>query len=205
MDISALPNTNDPERFLQLDVGMLPATHGMFQLQAVMSSQRHWHNRVYNQTQQGLQPADGGAAWEGESQPPSPESSPVVFVDRYLEKHITPVTLKTNIKTNPLYMDFTEEQVDNERNKPSWTVQEYDTQTVHRNLADYLKEGEKTPKDLDFWLEELYTPGFDSLLRKTEAEEQQKKICKYLSLTLLSICVILVVILVPVMVLKKST
>ena len=49
MDISALPNTNQPERFLQLDVGMLPATHGMFQLQAAMSSQRHWHNRVYNQ------------------------------------------------------------------------------------------------------------------------------------------------------------
>ncbi|KAJ0012752.1 hypothetical protein NQD34_017086 [Periophthalmus magnuspinnatus] len=194
MDISALPNNNDPERFLQLDVGMLPATHGMFQLQAVMSSQRHWHNRVYNQVTVRLT-----------SRVPSPENSPVVFMDRYLEKHITPVTLKTTIKTNPLYMDFTEmEQVDNEKNKPSWTVQEYDTQTVHGNLADYLKEGEKTPKDLDFWLEELYTPGFDSLLRKKEAEEQQKKICKFLSLTLLSICVILIVILVPVMVLKKS-
>uniref|UniRef100_A0A3B3ZQD3 Major intrinsically disordered Notch2-binding receptor 1-like C-terminal domain-containing protein n=1 Tax=Periophthalmus magnuspinnatus TaxID=409849 RepID=A0A3B3ZQD3_9GOBI len=181
MDISALPNNNDPERFLQLDVGMLPATHGMFQLQAVMSSQRHWHNRVYNQVTMEGQRVRG----EGQSRVPSPENSPV-----------------TTIKTNPLYMDFTEmEQVDNEKNKPSWTVQEYDTQTVHGNLADYLK---KTPKDLDFWLEELYTPGFDSLLRKKEAEEQQKKICKFLSLTLLSICVILIVILVPVMVLKKS-
>ncbi|XP_055087652.1 major intrinsically disordered NOTCH2-binding receptor 1-like [Periophthalmus magnuspinnatus] len=199
MDISALPNNNDPERFLQLDVGMLPATHGMFQLQAVMSSQRHWHNRVYNQME------GQRVRGEGQSRVPSPENSPVVFMDRYLEKHITPVTLKTTIKTNPLYMDFTEmEQVDNEKNKPSWTVQEYDTQTLHGNLADYLKEGEKTPKDLDFWLEELYTPGFDSLLRKKEAEEQQKKICKFLSLTLLSICVILIVILVPVMVLKKS-
>lgn len=49
MDISALPNNNHPEKFLQLDVGMLPATHGMFQVGAVMSSHRHWQNRVYSQ------------------------------------------------------------------------------------------------------------------------------------------------------------
>ncbi|CAL9682559.1 unnamed protein product [Knipowitschia caucasica] len=194
MDISALPNNNDPERFLQLDVGMLPATHGMFQLQAVMSSQKHWHNRVYKMQ---------GQRVRSEGRPP--ENSPVEFVDRYLEKHITPVTLKHKIKTNPLYIDFTEmEQVDFEKNKPSWTVQEYDTQTVHGNLADYLKEGEKMPTDLDFWLEDLYTPGYDSLLRKKEAEEQRKKICKYLSLTLLSLCVVIIVIVVPVMLLQKS-
>lgn len=29
--------------------------------------------------------------------------------------------------------------VDTEKAKPSWTVQEYDTQTVRGNLADYLK------------------------------------------------------------------
>ena len=74
--------------------------------------------------------------------PPSPEGSPVVFVDRYLEKHITPVTLKSNIKRNPLYMaiDRSMDTADNKKsNKPSWTVREYDTQTVHGNLADYLK------------------------------------------------------------------
>ena len=49
MDISVLPNNNHPEKFLQLDVGMLPATHGMFQVGAVMSSHRHWQNRVYSQ------------------------------------------------------------------------------------------------------------------------------------------------------------
>uniref|UniRef100_A0AAV2IWQ5 Major intrinsically disordered Notch2-binding receptor 1-like C-terminal domain-containing protein n=1 Tax=Knipowitschia caucasica TaxID=637954 RepID=A0AAV2IWQ5_KNICA len=185
MDISALPNNNDPERFLQLDVGMLPATHGMFQLQAVMSSQKHWHNRVYKMEgqMQGQMHGQMHGQMQGQrvrSEGRPPENSPVEFVDRYLEKHITPVTLKHKIKTNPLYIDFTEmEQVDFEKNKPSWTVQEYDTQTVHGNLADYLKEGEKMPTDLDFWLEDLYTPGYDSLLRKKEAEEQRKKICKY--------------------------
>lgn len=64
----------------------------------------------------------------------------MVFVDRYLEKHITPVTLKYNIKRNPLYMDIKSiDTADNERFKPSWTIKEYDTQTIHGNLTDYLK------------------------------------------------------------------
>lgn len=49
MDITVLPNNNHPEKFLQLDVGMLPATHGMFQIGAALSGQRQWHNRVYSQ------------------------------------------------------------------------------------------------------------------------------------------------------------
>uniref|UniRef100_A0A3Q1HWQ3 Major intrinsically disordered Notch2-binding receptor 1-like C-terminal domain-containing protein n=1 Tax=Anabas testudineus TaxID=64144 RepID=A0A3Q1HWQ3_ANATE len=194
MDISALPNNNHPEKFLQLDVGMLPATHGMFQVGAVMSSQRHWQNRVYFQREHRVKT-------ESRS-PPSPEESPVVFVDRYLERHITPVTLKSNIKRNPLYMDMRSmDAVDNEKFKPSWTVREYDTQTIHGNLANYLK---KTAKDLDFWLEDLYTPGFDSLLKKKEAEKRRNRLCKILWSITVSVCVLLVVILVPVVVLKQK-
>ncbi|XP_045923666.1 major intrinsically disordered NOTCH2-binding receptor 1-like [Micropterus dolomieu] len=195
MDISVLPNNNHPEKFLQLDVGMLPATHGMFQVGAVMTSQRHWQNRVYSQQRINTQSRS----------PPSPEGTPVVFVDRYLEKHITPVTLKSNIKRNPLYMDIRSmEAVDNKKSKPSWTVKEYDTQTIHGNLADYLKEEEKTPKDLDFWLEDLYTPGFDSLLKKKEAEHRRKRLCMILSAIILSVCAVLIVIIVPVVVLQKK-
>ncbi|XP_054469025.1 major intrinsically disordered NOTCH2-binding receptor 1-like [Anoplopoma fimbria] len=175
MDISVLPNNNHPGKFLQLDVGMLPATHGMFQVGSVLSSQKHWQNRVYSQRGQRVKTE----SWS----PPSPEASPVAFEDRYLERHITPVTLKSNIKRNPLFMDTRAmEVVDNKKSKPSWTVREYDTQTVHGNLADYLKEEEKTPRDLDFWLEDLYTPGFDSLLKKKEAEHKRKRLCKIMSL-----------------------
>ncbi|XP_023253628.1 UPF0258 protein KIAA1024-like homolog [Seriola lalandi dorsalis] len=197
MDISVLPNNNHPEKFLQLDVGMLPATHGMFQVGALMSSQRHWQNRVYSQREGRVKPDS--------SSPPSPEGSPVVFVDRYLEKHITPVTFKSNIKKNPLYADMRSmEPVDNEKSKPSWTVKEYDTQTIHGNLASYLKEEEKTPKDMDFWLEDLYTPGFDSLLKKTEAKHKRKRLCKILFSVIFSVCVVLIVIIVPVVVLQKK-
>lgn len=57
MDISVLPNNNHPEKFLQLDVGMLPASHSMYQFRALMSSQKHWQNRVYVQVRM-LQHAD---------------------------------------------------------------------------------------------------------------------------------------------------
>ncbi|XP_046870702.1 major intrinsically disordered NOTCH2-binding receptor 1-like homolog [Hypomesus transpacificus] len=172
MDISVLPNNNHPEKFLQLDVGMLPFTHGMFQVEAAMTGQRHWHNRVYSQV--------GG----------------------YLEKHITPVTFKTNIKRNPLYMDIrTVDSGETQKSKPSWTIQEYDRHSIHANLADYMK---KTPKDLDFWLEDLYTPGYDSLLKKKEAEQKRKKMCKVVSWIILSICVIIVIITVPIVISKRN-
>ncbi|KAK1884548.1 Major intrinsically disordered NOTCH2-binding receptor 1-like [Dissostichus eleginoides] len=194
MDFSALPNTNHPQRFLQLDVGMLPASHGMFQVGAVLSSQRHWSNRVYSQKRD-----------PRPSRPPSPEASHVVFDARYLEKHITPVTLKSNIKRNPLYTDIIPvEEYDNKKTKPSWTVKEFDTQTIHGNLEGYLKEEEKTAKDLDFWLEDLYTPGFDSLLKKKEAEHKRKRLCRILSVFLLCVGAALIVIIVPVLVLQKK-
>ncbi|XP_029372257.1 major intrinsically disordered NOTCH2-binding receptor 1-like [Echeneis naucrates] len=197
MDISVLPNNNHPEKFLQLDVRMLPATHGMFQVGAIMSGQRHWQNRVYSQRERRMRTES--------SAPPSPEGSPVVFVDRYLEKHITPVTVKSNIKNNPLYSDGRSTNlVDNDKSKPSWTVKEYDTQTIHGNLANYLKEEEKTPENMDFWLEDIYTPGFDSLLKKAEAELKRKRLCKILSSVILCVCAILIVIIVPVVVLQKK-
>ncbi|XP_040012589.1 major intrinsically disordered NOTCH2-binding receptor 1-like homolog isoform X2 [Xiphias gladius] len=115
MDISVLPNNNHPEKFLQLDVGILMATHGVFQRERRMKT-------------------------EGRC-PPSREGSPVVFVDRYLEKHITPVTQKSNIKKNPLCTDIRSmDTVDNEKSKPSWTVKEYTTQTIHNNFANFFKE-----------------------------------------------------------------
>nr|XP_020474332.1 UPF0258 protein KIAA1024-like homolog [Monopterus albus]XP_020474333.1 UPF0258 protein KIAA1024-like homolog [Monopterus albus] len=197
MDISVLPNNNHPEKFLQLDVGTLRATHGMFQIGTVMSSQRQWQNRIYSQREQRVKTDN--------RPPPSPEGTPAVFIDRYLENHITSVTLKSNIKMNPLYVDTRAvDTVDKEKYKPSWTVKEYDTQTIHGNLANYLKEEVKTPQDLDFWLEDLYTPGFDSLLKKKEAEHKRKQLCKIIFSIILSVCAVLIVIIVPIVVKQQK-
>uniref|UniRef100_A0A3Q3NBM1 Major intrinsically disordered Notch2-binding receptor 1-like C-terminal domain-containing protein n=1 Tax=Mastacembelus armatus TaxID=205130 RepID=A0A3Q3NBM1_9TELE len=170
MDISVLPNSNHPEKFLQLDVRMLPTTRGMFQVGAVMCSQKHWQNRVYFQ----VWTVQMAAMTQRVKHLKGSEYFP------YLEKHITPFTLKSNIKRNPLYVDITPvDSVGDEKSKPSWTVKEYDTQPINDIFANYLKE-ERTAKDLDFWLEDLYTPGFDSLLKKKEAEHKRKQNCKIL-------------------------
>lgn len=73
----------------------------------------------------------------------SPEGSPV-FVDSVLRKHVTPITMTPKIKTNPLYSDMVIDVGDNPKSKPSWTIQEYDRQTLHGNLGDYLKVAIKT-------------------------------------------------------------
>lgn len=49
MDISVLPNNNHPEKFFQLDVRMLPSSCGVTQVGALLFTQRHWQNRVYDQ------------------------------------------------------------------------------------------------------------------------------------------------------------
>ncbi|KAG7322294.1 hypothetical protein KOW79_013640 [Hemibagrus wyckioides] len=133
MDITVLPNNNHPEKFLQLDVGMLPATHGMFQIGAALSGQRQWHNRVYSQGEQRRKKE------EEAERPTSPEDM-YNFRDSELEQHITPLTLKPKIKQNPLYVDLrTVDMEENQRAKPSWTIDDYDRHSLHGNLANYLQ------------------------------------------------------------------
>ncbi|XP_018600227.1 major intrinsically disordered NOTCH2-binding receptor 1-like [Scleropages formosus] len=189
MDLSALPNNNRPEKLLQLDVNSLPASHGMFEvgsaMGAALSGGKQWQNRVYYQREQK----------RVNRHRPSPEDSPV-FVDRDLEKHITQVTLKGTVKTNPLYTDMkSAHSWETKKSKPSWTIQEYDRHSLRSGLADYLKED---PRDLNFWLEDLYTPGFDSLLKKKEAEQRRNKLCKIVSYVILLTVALIVIIVVPI-------
>ncbi|XP_017343973.1 major intrinsically disordered NOTCH2-binding receptor 1-like [Ictalurus punctatus] len=192
MDITVLPNNNHPEKFLQLDVGMLPATHGMFQIGAALSGQRQWHNRVYSQGEHRVK--------KEAERPSSPEGRPD-FRDNELEQHITPLTLKPKIKQNPLYVDLrTVDMEENQRYKPSWTIEDYDRHSLHGNLASYQED----PRKLNFWLEDLYTPGFDSLLKKKEAELKRNKICRILTSVILSVCAVVIVITVPIVVTHKK-
>lgn len=71
--------------------------------------------------------------------PPSPEGR-TDFRDSELEQHITPLTLKPKIKQNPLYVDIrTVDMEENQRSKPSWTIEDYDRHSLHGNLANYLQ------------------------------------------------------------------
>ncbi|XP_058645289.1 uncharacterized protein LOC131548191 isoform X2 [Onychostoma macrolepis] len=62
-----------------------------------------------------------------------------VFEDRELEKHITPQTLKPKLKQNPLFSHINIIDIEDNKSKPSWTIQDYDRHSAHGQLADYMK------------------------------------------------------------------
>lgn len=62
-------------------------------------------------------------------------------MDRYLEKHISPHTLTSNVKVNPLFpaaASTEEEEEGGAKVQPSWTVEEYNARTC-APLAEHVK------------------------------------------------------------------
>lgn len=59
---------------------------------------------------------------------------------------------------------------------------------------------QEDPRELNFWLEDLYTPGYDSLLKKKAAEMKRKKICKTFAFIILLVCAVVIIITVPILV-----
>uniref|UniRef100_A0A8D0HPL2 Membrane integral NOTCH2 associated receptor 2 n=1 Tax=Sphenodon punctatus TaxID=8508 RepID=A0A8D0HPL2_SPHPU len=172
MDLSVLPNNNHPDKFLQLEVKSLVKNSTFLQArlanfpEADFCGEQQWHNRVYSQ---------------------------VKMIDRILGKHITPVTLKSTLKSNPLYNDIvTDDSLEERKKSPSWTVEDYDKHSLHSDLASYLKEN---PNDLQFWMENpFYTPGYDTLLKKKEREKKQSKCWRIVLLAVLVVCLSIVIV-----------
>ncbi|XP_043917862.1 major intrinsically disordered NOTCH2-binding receptor 1-like [Protopterus annectens] len=191
MDLSVLPNNNHPDKFLLLDVNALPVGSTLFQTGiAAFNGKQKWQNRVYLQRE--LRKVTGQEESERS------ERSPVTdLLDRDLGKHITPVTLRPKIKKNPLYSDITTiyDSYEQKTNKPSWTVQDYEKRSTHAHLAEYIKED---PNDLKYWMSDIYTPGYDSLLKKTENEKKRAKLHKIIIAVSLTVSALVIVITVTV-------
>ncbi|EHB10955.1 UPF0258 protein KIAA1024-like-like protein [Heterocephalus glaber] len=95
------------------------------------------------------------------------------------------------MKNNPLYGDLSlEEAMEERKENPSWTIEEYDKHSLYTNLSEHLKEN---PNDLRFWLGDMYTPGFDTLLKKKKKHDKRTKLCR-MGLILLLLASILVTI-----------
>ncbi|XP_076994147.1 major intrinsically disordered NOTCH2-binding receptor 1-like [Tamandua tetradactyla] len=179
MDLSVLPNNNHPDKFLQLDVKSLMRSSSLLQAGVARfpggrhPAAQHWQNLVYSQREKktnAAQPAEGSSV-----KGPMAADTP-------------PPSLSSVLKNNPLYGDISLEEAMKERkNNPSWTVEDYDKRSQHTHLSGHLKEN---PNDLQFWLGELYTPGFDTLLKKEEKQEKQSKYCRLGLLLLLVACIL---------------
>ncbi|XP_059102261.1 major intrinsically disordered NOTCH2-binding receptor 1-like isoform X2 [Peromyscus eremicus] len=196
MDLSVLPNNNHPDKFLQLDVKSLMRNSTLLQASLArfpggnFPATQHWQNLVYSQNPEASQRksvswsekpvgeknmASQGAKGFGGENPVLPDNPP---------PSMSPV-----MKNNPLYGDMSMEEAMEERKKnPSWTVEEYDKHSAHTNLSGQLKEN---PNDLRFWLGDMYTPGFDTLLKKKKKRNKQSKLC-HMGMILLVVASILV-------------
>ncbi|XP_051019512.1 major intrinsically disordered NOTCH2-binding receptor 1-like isoform X3 [Acomys russatus] len=181
MDLSVLPNNNHPDKFLQLDVKslmrsstLLPASLARFPGGNYPATQ-HWQNLVYSQRENNVA-TQRTKGFVGEI-PVLPDNPPP--------------SMSSVMKNNPLYGDISLEEAMEERKKnPSWTIEDYDKHSVHTNLSGHLKEN---PNDLRFWLGDIYTPGFDTLLKKKKKRNKRSKLC-HMGLILLLVSSILVTI-----------
>lgn len=181
MDLSVLPNNNHPDKFLQLDVKSLMRSSTLLQASLARfpggnyPATQHWQNLVYSQREKNIA-AQRIKGFGGEN--PVPPENP-------------PASMSSVMKNNPLYGDLSLEEAMEERKKnPSWTIEEYDKHSVHSNLSGHLKEN---PNDLRFWLGDMYTPGFDTLLKKKKKRNKRSKLC-HMGLILLLVSFILVTI-----------
>uniref|UniRef100_A0A8D0G0X6 Membrane integral NOTCH2 associated receptor 2 n=1 Tax=Strix occidentalis caurina TaxID=311401 RepID=A0A8D0G0X6_STROC len=180
MDFSVLPNNNHPDKFLQLEVKSLVKNSAFLQAslakfpEAALPGVQQWHNRVYLQGKKtvGSQTMGYGAMLASLPTPPKP--------------------LFCAGGSNPLYSDI---QVDDDweekKKSPSWTVQDYDRHSLHSNLASHIKEN---PNDLQFWMGDIYTPGYDTLLKKKEREKKHSKCCRIILLMVLAVCILITIV-----------
>ncbi|MBN3284798.1 MNAR1 protein, partial [Polyodon spathula] len=64
----------------------------------------------------------------------------------------------------------------------------------------FLKRSLEDPNELGFWMEDLYTPGYDTLLKNKETEKKRTKICKIIALVSVLSCALIVIITVSVVI-----
>uniref|UniRef100_A0A8B9PT80 Membrane integral NOTCH2 associated receptor 2 n=1 Tax=Apteryx owenii TaxID=8824 RepID=A0A8B9PT80_APTOW len=163
MDFSVLPNNNHPDKFLQLEVKSLVKNPAFLQasLAKFPEAALPGVQRWHNRVY--LQPCCS-LSTVSPPLPASPGSS------------------------NPLYSDIHMDGDWEEKKKtPSWTAQDFDRHSLHSNLASNIKEN---PNDLQFWMGDIYTPGYDTLLKKKEREKNHSKCCRIILLTVLAVCIL---------------
>lgn len=50
------------------------------------------------------------------------------------------------------------------------------------------------PNNIEFWMDDIYTPGYDALLRRKEADLRRAKVCKLTALIATAVAIILIIV-----------
>ncbi|KAG8440839.1 hypothetical protein GDO86_006540 [Hymenochirus boettgeri] len=137
-----------------------------------------------------------------------PKSHKETFmVEQVFSPHPYPASLKSHMKSNPVYTDMRlTEMAEIKRTQPSWTIEEYAHNSAEKGrltALDLQAQESLNPNNLEFWMEDIYTPGYDSLIKRKEAEFRRAKVCKMAALIAAAACTVILVIVVPICTMKS--
>ncbi|XP_028262536.1 major intrinsically disordered Notch2-binding receptor 1-like [Parambassis ranga] len=77
------------------------------------------------------------------------------------------------------------------RARPIWTV---DDREARISPLDLQTQESLNPNNMEFWMDDIYTPGYDALLRRKEADLRRAKVCKVLALIATAVAIILIIV-----------
>ncbi|XP_036869415.1 major intrinsically disordered Notch2-binding receptor 1 isoform X1 [Manis javanica] len=129
------------------------------------------------------------------------------LVEQVFSPQPNPTSLKAHVKSSPLYTDMRlTELAEVKRGQPSWTVEEYARNAGDKGkltALDLQTQESLNPNNLEYWMEDIYTPGYDSLLKRKEAEFRRAKVCKIAALVAAAACTVVLVVVVPICTLRS--
>ncbi|XP_048375574.1 major intrinsically disordered Notch2-binding receptor 1 [Sphaerodactylus townsendi] len=135
------------------------------------------------------------------------QSKDTFLIEQVFSPHPYPASLKSHMKSNPLYTDMRlTELAEVKRTQPSWTIEEYTRNSGEKGkltALDLQIQESLNPNNLEYWMEDIYTPGYDSLLKRKEAEFRRAKACKIAALIAAAACTVILVIVVPICTMKS--
>ncbi|KAK2919610.1 major intrinsically disordered Notch2-binding receptor 1 [Channa argus] len=139
--------------------------------------------------------------------PPRPQKE-AYLIEQVFSPHPFTPSVKAHVKGSPLYTDLRLTSLsDGKRGQPSWTIEEYKRNSGEKGkkltALDLQTQESLNPNNLEYWMEDIYTPGYDSLLKRKEAEFRRAKLCKIGALITAAICTVILVIVVPICTMKS--
>lgn len=137
--------------------------------------------------------------------PKQPKES--YLIEQVFSPHPFNPSIKAHVKGSPLYTDLRLTSLsDGKRGQPSWTIEEYKRNSGEKGkqltALDLQTQESLNPNNLEYWMEDVYTPGYDSLLKRKEAEFRRAKVCKIGALIAAATCTVILVIVVPICTMK---
>ncbi|CAL8337832.1 unnamed protein product [Lota lota] len=84
-----------------------------------------------------------------------------------------------------------ESRLSERRGRPIWALNDRESPVSPLNM-----QGQESlnPTNMDFWMEDTYTPGYDALLRRKEAHLRRARACKLGALIAIAVIIILVIV-----------